>query len=697
MEAKRYYDTSKITGDGLGQAIDEMMQTVESARKKHSRRWYDNNFFDDGLHFRYLSRSQNKIIDLSERSSIYEPMRAIPKASRQLRGVINLLMSNDFVPVVYPEKVIRENFGSEEEYAAVKDLAKNVSKRSGHWIEEEFKDQDIKNKLSFMGILTGKHGISYLQITPDAESRAIKTIVRDAFDVYLMGEMNEVEECPFVIIGHPEVVSKIKSNEEFTAEQREKINPDNKQASSEIKDAYMRARYGGDFKGDSSATVILKEAYLKERLNPENRRKIEQQENAKDILGDRKDGDVVVRQVFSAGNIWLRDEYLELPHYPLVDLRFEPGALYQVPLIERFIPSNKSLDAVVSRIERYTHTMVVGTWIKRQGEQFNVSNQSGGQVVEYKGVPPTQGQVANLPSFIFNYINLLNSFIEEQGVSTAALAQIPSGVKAAKAIESLKESEYANLVIPNKMLKKAVQTIAQRFLDLADRYFIDPKTVQYLEKGEPQYFDIMSKSAINKRKQLNVPVGGDVVPVSKDYKVEVEVQSGMGYTREGKKAAAKELGDYLIQLSTAGLIPPQAITKFLEVMLEAYQFGPTGDFISTMEKFMGEASLTEQQLQAIKVAIAEVMKDVGVVTKDDLPTPEDRITEDKIATAQAIKDTGIADENKESQKKEPSKNISFKDLPPTGKEQLARQAGIEINVDEVKEQEQKVVKGGVEK
>ena len=45
----------------------------------------NNNFFDDGFHFRFVSRETGKIVDFSNKNSSGGPLRAIPKASRQIR------------------------------------------------------------------------------------------------------------------------------------------------------------------------------------------------------------------------------------------------------------------------------------------------------------------------------------------------------------------------------------------------------------------------------------------------------------------------------------------------------------------------------------------------------------------------------------------------------------------------------------
>jgi hypothetical protein len=681
------FTTASIDTRSIGNVVDQMIGVARDSRKGFEKRWYDNNFFDDGYHFRYLNREQNKVIDLASHSTIWEPMRAIPKASRQIRGVANLLLSQDPTPIVYPDKITRSSFANTDEYNMAMKIVKDYAKKIGHWLGEEFKNQDLLEKLALMVILTCKHGVSFIQVWPDAVEEAIRTQVYDAFDIYLIGSLTEIYDSPFIIKASPQFISQIKANESFDPEQLKKISPDNRLASSEIKEAYMRARYGKETNVDQSATLMLKEAFIKEYLGDSNRERIRLQKNGGEILKAKKDGDPVIRQVFVAGNVWLRDEYTNLPDYPFVDFRMEPGPIYQVPLIERFIPANKSLDMAVSRLERFFHTMNVGIWTKRKGEDFTVTNQAGGQIIEYAGVPPTQGQISSPSAMSFPFLQMLENHIEEQGVSTT-LGKLPRGVKGNAAIESLKETEYANLVIPVRRVRNTVKKIAEKMIDIVDNYFVTPQTVYYLEKGEPQYFDIIGNTALQKRKELGIdetPL--DAVPVKKEYRVDIEVQSGMGFTREGQKIAAKELMDFLIQLSQIGLVSPEVVKLFVEQLLQTYKFGPTQDVMDAIDKFTSEGQTTDEQAEKIKIAVLEALKDAGEIGQE---AQGNRIMENKIGVLEALKDSGLIDKlgkpNTEPTK-EPSQSISFKDMPISGKVQLAAKAGIELNEDELSKQE----------
>jgi len=462
------HNTSRLDASQMGHQIDTIIQKAKDERRTFERHWYDNNFFDDGHHFRYFSRTQNKIVDLAERSTIYAPMRAIPKASRQIRGVANLLLPQEPTPVIYPEKInpaafppreIRDEEGTlvsteiNPEYQEALDNAKRIAMFAGHWVSEEFKEQNILDKLALMIILAAKHGVSYMQIWPDSVHEKIRTQVYDAFDIYLKGDLNSIYDSPFIGKARPRRIEEIKADERFDIDKRSKLTPDNRFSSSSIKEAYMKARFGGASNPEAVATVIEKEFFVKEYLDEHNKDRIARQKNSSDILDGKEKGDVVIRHTFVAGDVTVLDEYTDLPEYPFVDYRLEPGAIYQVPLIERFIPVNKSLDLVVSRLERYIHTMVVGGWKKRQGEQFNITNSPGGQILEYASTPPEQIQVLPLPNFVFSFLDILGSLIEEQGVTTTTLGKLPKGVKAHAAIESLKESEFANLVMASRRTK----------------------------------------------------------------------------------------------------------------------------------------------------------------------------------------------------------------------------------------------------
>jgi hypothetical protein len=683
-----YESTSGVATKDIGQAIDDMKMTAQNRRRIFERRWYDNNFFDDGFHFRYLSRSSNKIVDLSERATIYTPQRSIPKSSRQIRGVANLLMSSDPTPAVYPSAVNKQLFRDEQTYKQAVEVSKEIAKKRGLWLLDEWQnpdesDETVLDKLAFMLLLTFKHGVSYLKIWPDEHEEKINTSVRDAFDIYTLGNLTSIYHSPFLIDSVPQLVAQIKANPIFDEEQLEHLNPDNKKASSEIKEAYLQSRYGRDTSSDQSATLILNEAFIKEYVNKDNKARIMAQKDNDEIVKklEGKTGSIdnkpIIRHVFSAGGVWLYDKYTSMTKYPYVDYRMEAGPIYQVPLIERFMPANKSLDSIVSRVERYTHTMVTGAWLKRRGENFKINNIAGGQVIEYDAVPPTQAQVAPLPPFVYEFISLLTNFIEEQGVSTTTLGKIPSGVKAHSAIESLKESEYANLVIASRRFRSLCKRLARQYFEIADEYYVTPHPITKREKNDVISFSVIGNSALQQRRVLKVETPDGVVPIDKNTPLDIEIEQGMAYTKEGQKDSMKEVMASMIQGVQVGAIPPQALQTVFQKYLEVYQYGATEEFMEDLDKALkGGQPMGEQQILQMKTAVLEAMKEAGEVGPE---ASQKRVMENKYGTLAALKESGLA--QKIGQMAAPptkeSVSINYNDAPPDIQRQMEAQAGFQ--------------------
>jgi len=634
--------TSKLSSNSVYRAVENQINTYQSKRKAFERRWYDNNFFDDGFHFRYLSRSTGKIVNLSSKSSETSPKRAIPKASRQIRGVANLLLGLDPHPVVYPEEVEQSQFEdngqvNQQAYEEALALSKKVAQKIGHWITDEWDEQELIDKLTHMVILASKHGISYIQILPDPIKEKIDTRVADAFDIYLDGTLTEIYDSPSIIKASPTLIAEIKANENFDELARLKINADNEYASSEVKKAYMNARFGSPEVAEHTETLILKEAFIKEYLSDENKSRVRKLQNG-DILADKNDGDMVMRHTFSTSNGTLLDEYVDLPEYPFVDFRFEPGMIYQVPLIERFKDANKSLDIAMSRVEGFANTMITGIYQKRKGENYQISNIPGGQVIEYEGQPLIQMQPTSVPAFMFNYMQMLNDNIEEQGASASALGQLPQGVKSGVAIESIKQTEYANLKIPTNYLKKTIKRITERLIDAASKSFIDPKTVYILDEDEPDYYKVIGQRGVDARKKANLPVPPNTITIKNNYKIKIEVEPALGFTMSGKKETMLQIVQFLQGMAKEGYLSQDAVKVVINKFLSTFQFGSTQEFMEAMDSGTQSNPLNEDQLTQMKIAVIEAMKDAGMVGND---TSGDDITKTKIGVVEALKDLGV--------------------------------------------------------
>lgn len=638
------------SSDAIGQQVEELVKQALAKRKSHERRWYDNNFFDDGYHFRIVSRKTGQVIDHATRQSGYVE-RNIPRASRQIRGVSNLLFAAEPYPVIYPKRISMAEFGEPQidqntgkqvmnpEYEKALKEAKEEARKQGIWMTTEWNDeQELNIKMLDMILKAAKNSVSWLQVYSDPKGQKIITDVYDAFDIICYGEMDDERKLPFITKACPMPLDQVKTSPLFDPAKVEKMTPDNKYATSEIKDAYMRSRYGSKTEAKETNTIIVKETFMKEYLSDENWKQAIKLGQENGAMEGKSKGDMIMRHVFSTSGITLSDEYVDYDEYPLVPYRFEPGALYQVPFIERFIPQNKSLDVTVTRLEKFVNAMVVGVYQRRKGENGQMSNIPGGQIYEYETTPMQQMAVTNPGQTPFNVISLLNQFIDEQGASTSAMNQLPAGVKSGVAIEQLKSTEYANLKIPTLMLKQTMKRIAERMLERADKDYIEPVEVSSIEDGDPTYFDVVGSRRLSLPEAVNKELPKDVVPISKKLKVRIEIEPGLGLTQDGKKESMKVLIETYIQLYEQGFVAPEAMQMMLKRFTELFGYGSTEELMEAMEEGITGGQMTDNQLKQIQIAVAQVLKDVGAVGPEN---DKKLVTASKLGTLESLKDAGL--------------------------------------------------------
>jgi hypothetical protein len=179
-------------------------------------------------------------------------------------------------------------------------------------------------------------------------------------------------------------------------------------------------------------------------------------------------------------------------------------------------------------------------------------------------------------------------------------------------------------------------------IQIASKYYITPQTVYNLKKGEPDYFDIIGERGLDVRKAAGIELPSDVVPIKADTQVDIEVESGLGFTAEGKKATMQQISQFMIQLATQGYLTQDAVKQVVSRFLEIFQFGATSEFMDAMESGTQSNRLNEEQLMQMKIAIVEAMKDAGVVGGDKKNDEED-IMKAKIGAMEAIKDAGLAE------------------------------------------------------
>lgn len=628
----------------IGKEIEDMNFQAIMRRRSWERRWYNTNWFDDGLHFRVMSKRTGQIIDHVQRNSGFIE-RAIPRASKQIRGVGALLLTPKYYPVVYPERTTQENFRDkmtgkvdEQAYQQAKEQAKQEARKRGIFLTTTWEDElDLEISLMDMILLTAKNGISYIKIFTDPRTKRVAKSIHDAFDVICYGDAREIDDLPFITLTEPMDFNAVLSDERFDEERLRELSPDNLYATSEIKEAYMRARYGSKLNAQNLNTIIVRESFVKEYLSDDNWDQAKELGEENGAMEGKSKGDLIMRHPFSAGGVCLRDEYIDYDNYPFAELRFESGHLYQVPLMERFIPLNKSQDIVVTRMEKWINTMVSGIYRVRKGENMIISNIPGGQKVEYEGTPPDQMPISNVGPTPFQFMEMTDKYIEEQGISSNNVSQLPNNI-ANNTIENIQQQEYTNMKFATARLRKCVTRIGELIMERADKDYIHPVEISYKEDKEVNYFSVIGSRGHGAYKKVDKQLPHDIVTLNRKAKIRIEADSGFGLTQDGRRNAMETLMKNMVDLYKLGFVGSEAMAMLVKRMVEEYGYGSTEELMEKIEEGITQGQMSQQQMKQMQIAILQTLKDAKIVG----PEGDKKLVDStKLGTLTALKDAGL--------------------------------------------------------
>ncbi len=679
----------------VGKAIEDLNYQAIMRRRSWERRWYNTNWFDDGMHFRTMPRNQNVIIDHAQRSSGYVE-RAIPRASKQIRGIGALLLTPDYYPTIYPERISQTEFMQkltgqvdQQAYQKAMQTAKDNARYQGIFIQKTWEDElELDLKLADMILLTMKNGISFLQIYTDEHSKRVAGEVLDAFDIIMFGDKRELSELPFMTKATPVDFNEVLSDPRFDEENKAMLTSDNLYATSEVKQAYMQARYGSKLNSDGINSIVQRETHMKEYLSDDNWEQAKELSAKTGAMEHKSKGDMIMRHTFSAGGVTLHDEYVDCDDYPYAELRMESGMLYQIPVMERFIPLNKSQDVVVTRIEKWINTMVAGIWTKRKGENFKLANIAGGMVAEYEGTPPEQAQIGSVGTTPFQFLQVLDKYVEEQGISSTNISQLPNNI-ANNTIENIQQQEYTNLRFATARLKKCVKRIGELIIERADKDYIKPIDVAYKEGKEAKYFSVIGSRGRAKHKEIGKELPDDIITLNRKLKIRIEADAGFGLTQDGRRQALEVLMKEMIELYKLGFVGPQAMSMLVKRFIEEYGYGSTEEFMEALEQGVTQGQLQDNQLNQMKLAVLQVLKDLKLTPQEIEGMLVNHNTANlqttKLGVLQTMKEVGLLDQlGQEGKVNIEVDNLVklYKDASPEIRREIEQKLGLQPASDE---------------
>jgi hypothetical protein len=502
----------KMTNQERAARVDLIAKSLEEARFRYTSKWYSNIAFFENNHF-VMWNTQSRVID-----KIAAPpgrvMRAIPKARRQIKAMQNMILANE------PRwSVIPDDLSNPQE-------SEKLAKAINHWLQELWQKINVRKKLDTLVENALIMPVAWLKIGFDKFKDEIFVEVKDAFDVltpfYI--DADNYEDSPFIIeymiknIGDLEAI--------YGKAKTEKIMPDNRLAASDYKNYRLEEKVNNRMLNVERElqTVVVKVMFEKVKR--------EGQKN-------------LIKKTTVAGmnqSVFLDYEEYESNNYPFVPYSPNTGSFYQPAKIEELIPTNKGLDMFVSSIENYTDLMVKGRYQKQKGNNVSRITNETGEIVEYTTAPLEQMPLIPIPNYLFAQIQNYEKWIEESGVSTSALGKVPRGIRAYKAIESLKQSDYANLRVPVSNLADALQKMTEKIIDLAAEHYLIPRTVYRSEDEQSENFQVIGEAGAKQPINEDVMRGENPPIVIKgSYRVKCVIENGLSYTEEGKRDTLREL------------------------------------------------------------------------------------------------------------------------------------------------------------
>jgi hypothetical protein len=143
-----------------------------------------------------------------------------------------------------------------------------------------------------------------------------------------------------------------------------------------------------------------------------------------------------------------------------------------------------------------------------------------------------------------------------------------------------------------KEIKKEISDIIDNLPEEFIEEFIGQRGMETYEK-------------LAKKKTTQVP---NATVIKSTDLIDIEIESGLGYTEEGKRNTMIQIIEYMRNLAKDGLISQDAVALVIKRFLEVFQFGNLQEFMEAMEK--GPPPVTEAQLKEMQVALLSVIKDL---------------------------------------------------------------------------------------
>ena len=513
--------------------------TAYEARKRYDWEWLTRDLYRRGYQFSRYNPS-NRTVILSSRAMVKIPVNLM---WAQMRAVKNQVTS-------FRPKWETVPIGKSEE-------AVTNARYSGKLLDYYYERLGLRKMIKetvIQGLMYSVGGPWQIGYDPDADNGngEVHIWLLDPFDFFIDPKATKMEEAEYCIKAVRRPLDEVKHNPNYHFYERVE-HGEEREAASEYKQFLLQAlKYQASYT-ENQENVILKECWMKIRVDDENKDDLikELKENDQDV-DDLRYGEVLMRVTTYLDFVTdpLRSQLLRRSDFPfeLYQADINPMEIYGESWAKHIIPMNRVLNALESSTFEYNYKYGKGRIVidKNSGVRI-ISNEHGDIIEKNQGSEVTSLGLQPLPASYQNQILNMQDYIKTiGGAQDISLGKVPPGVKSGVGIAELKQADATNQGDLVDNLEDFLVKVGKKVLaEIADNYDI-PKVIMALgKKGNPDHFAVVGeKGSKNRRNKKQIKVGVDqfdIAVIGRDNEIKVKIGSWLAYTKEAMNQKLQEL------------------------------------------------------------------------------------------------------------------------------------------------------------
>jgi len=528
-------------GEVTSQVVQDLALYASNSRRYVETEWFLNELFGEGIHSAYWNNERNLW------DSLNENIRTIDMYNVVLNGLINSTVKND------PRPEVRLAYGAKEDEQTKHDLAVNNIFCATLYERENFK-QSIRDAV--------RDGFS--------KNESWVAIEYNDSDNNGVGEINLKKENSWNMLRDPNgkidaktgefdgdwlirqvlvPIDSIKNNPEYLMPNRENVTEYAQRDPNDLKSQLLGIMNATQ--NINKGLALLQEMYYR-----------------KWVIEKRGEGDDAkeyqvqkyYKKVFSQ-DIELTEETEEpIAAYPFKCYQVirKDGDFNIKPHMSRVIPLNKTLDMVLTKMEKQVRSMNVGRILMHESTKITTMTEEDGQMIRYGGSrPPEVMPQGGISADLFQFYGVLQNLIQDTGLFHLESSG-GGGNQSGIAIAQKQAGDIFNVTEPAQNLSIFIGSIFKHIIALASKKYVVSRTI-YDEEGK-EYKVIGDAAGHNP---------SNSVKLQSVDSVKVEIVPGGVYSDIQFKQDMMEL--YQLQLADK------------ESVLEAYKVGKTRIMLDRLE------------------------------------------------------------------------------------------------------------------